>query len=133
MKKLLLLFIIPFLSFGQVVEDFNKSSTNIELGLKITELENDLNYLRHQLDRHHNVYSMGFGLQLLGGLFMVTSQEPANAQIGGVLALLGGVVMISSDRFFSLRHTDRANKKKRNSRVNSSDDFTPLIKKIQNK
>ena len=131
MKKILLLLIIPFLSFGQALENNN----NIELqSLKITELENDLEYLKHQLDRHHNQYSLGFGLQLLGGLIIGASGGTQEGIVSGaVICLLGGAITISSDRFFAWRHTDRSNKNKRKSHIKSSDDFEPLIKKLKKK
>ena len=131
MKKLLLLLIIPFLSFGQVVQD--NPDTALELqAAKITELENDLEYLKHQLNRHHNQYSFGIGMQLVGGVIMATSGSSRSALgVGGVISVLGGVVMLSSDRFFGKRHTNRANKNKRRSEVKSSDDFKPLIQKLK--
>jgi len=119
MKKLLLLLIIPFLSFGQTEGNLNDNNKNTETELsQITKLENDLNYLRYQLDRHHKHYSVGVGLQLLGGLLMASAQEEAGLQLGGACALIGGFVMIRSDRFFAWRFTNRANKKRRDSKIN---------------
>ena len=133
-KKILILVVIPFLSFGQVEEDLNVNTKTIEIQLsRIMELENDLTYLRHQLDRHHDHYTIGVGLQLLGGVLMATTQEEAGIQVGGLFALIGSFVMIRSDRFFASRHTNRANRKRRVSAINSSDDFVPLIKKINKK
>ena len=123
MKKLLLLIIIPFLSFGQT-EINNDSLTNmlnstkykkledqiVKSRLMVLELQQDIEHMQVNLDRHHEQYTLGVGAQLLGILlsgWAMTNSDNTMAIIGGGLSVGGILLTLDSDKWFAKKHMKR--------------------------
>ena len=123
MKKLLLLLIIPFLSFGQVnlltdsLSKALKSNNTIELEQDIMRLQDDIAKLKYNLNAHHKSYMQGAGLQVLGLVLSGVALGGANDLSSGAITaisgagflsgIIGWLIMIDSDKWFQRDFTQK--------------------------
>ena len=123
MNKLLLLLIIPLLSFGQ-----NENDTIYSLNHKI-ELENEISIIKDHLYLYQRQQTTAIGIQILGNVIMGYGLAAGNGSIstvGGVFSIVG---FISSYNAYGWLNIDGHHKKRNKTKKNQNDGFTPFLQR----
>ena len=109
MRKLLLLLIIPFLSFGQSNNDTINHDSKINLlNSKIELLETDIEIMRNNMAAHYKNYVIGTVLSIAGPIVsLVFSDNEAGPYIGLGISIVGGLITFDSHKWFSKKFTKR--------------------------
>ena len=114
MKKLLLILLcFPFIIYGQN-DNFEKINLNKSSQSKeITELRNEINSVKYNLNLHHQQFSTGIIVSIIGVTLTIaataalTPATPALTIAGGVISLIGYGMMIDSDKYFGKKYINK--------------------------
>ena len=141
MKNIFLILItLPLFAFSQQVKHNSKKIKNIQIQQEL---------ILANLEAHHKQYKLGFIMQISGGLIssIVLSNKNNSDDnlsiISSVVALIGGIIVIDSDKWFSKKWINGNYTHKENLRledeggyrfvpnVNSRESITPKNTSLQ--